>query len=449
MYVLLLTTAGIGQVAAMVGLPQIITRAVSRNLHAVGFIARQVFPLIVMGSLVAGSGVTGYLIWFADVEQFLPLVACIALVASQGVWVFAESLAFGKQQMHFSSLLNMGGSVCWLAIVFLLPARFCTVEFIVGAFAAIQLLRSLVYVFLEWRYGYFAGGAVEEKSPDLTRISFLKQSLPLFGTNVLTIPISQLPILFLAKFSGTAQVGYFGIGNRLVAPLFLVSGSLMSAVFPILSRSYVEDRPRFSMLIQRLFWGLAAVGFLFAFLFGMFSKEIVLVLFGNGYAEGIIPFAIQVWTACIMMMLSFVGNIFLSANKERTLVALSIFNGIVIGVSSYVGAHFGAFGLAISSWGGLVAGFALHWFVLRRKIMTEPFTMKFAEVSIFSIYIVLSGVVLLLAPVSFIIRAGTLVLVTAVLAMIGRSQVSELLQYLRRTLSGNAGASAATILSGK
>ena len=430
-YVLILTAVSIAQVIAMLGLPQIIIRAVSRNSDALTLIAKEVLPLVVSGSFVAGIGVAAYLLMFANAVPSLALVAGMVLVVSQGFWMFAESLAFGKQQMHYSSILNVGGSLFWAAMVFLLPQRYFSVEIVLLGFSIIQISRSISYLFIEWRNNYFRKDQHNTPARDYSRSSFLKQSLPLFGTNVLTIPISQLPILFLGKFSGIAEVGYFGLGNRLVAPLFLISGSLVTAVYPILAHSFVQDRQGYIAQVQKLFLGLSAVGFFFSLTLGLFSKEIVLVFFGAQYSPGIIPFAIQIWTACIIMMLSFIGNLFLSANKERTLVLLSVSNCVIIGASSYIGARFGALGLAMGSWASFVVGFCVHWIFVRRKIMTTALAPKHIETVIFLSYILLSALTLYLNDIPFLERAAVYVSGIIVAVVIARNQLLELMAYLR------------------
>jgi len=430
-YILILTAVSIAQVAAVLGLPQIIIRSVSRKNDALFFIARQALPLLLGGIMAASAGLVGYLFFFTDVNQPGFLIAGATLVTAQGLWAFAEALAFGRQQMHFSSFLNVASSVCWAIVIFGLPENLFSIKVVIAVFSFIQILRASVYLLIEWRSGYFKTKETDRNVSELTRASLVKQSLPLFGTNILSIPVTLLPILFLGRFSGTTEVGFYGIGNRLLAPLALVSGSLMTAVYPILAQSFIDDRGVFITQVQKLFLGLMFVGFLFALTVAVFSKEFVLIVFGPHFAPGITPFAIQAWIACNIMMHSFIGNLFLSANKERTLVSLSVFNGVVIGVASYYGAHFGALGLSFASWGSLVFGFAVHWFVVRRKIASDSFRPRYLETALFAFYVLLGIITPLFADFSLALRAVIFVAGIALLLFLGRSQMGELRAYIR------------------
>jgi O-antigen/teichoic acid export membrane protein len=205
------------------------------------------------------------------------------------------------------------------------------------------------------------------------------QSLPLYGTQLLTIPISQLPLLFLGQFSAKSEVAFYGIGNKLVLPILIITENLLSALYPILAQNYVHDKLSYLKRSRKFFLSISFSGIFIAIIFSILSKQIVSILFGVKYLEASRPLLIQIWISINMILLSFIGTIFLSSNNEKLMIKLSLFNGIFIGTASYIGSHYGAQGLALSIWISLLIGFLLHWYFIRRlKLIVINRTLEFA-----------------------------------------------------------------------
>ncbi len=430
-YTIILAAVAMGQVIAALGMPQIIIRTVSRNVTSLASVAREVFPVVTAGTSLSALAVASFLHVFASVTSVYVLLASSCLVLAYGFWAFAEALAYGRRQMEFSSLLNVGSSIAWAATIFLLPARDFSVQTVVVAFSIIQLIRPALYFLLEWRSKYFAGWGSRGLEPVASRKVFLKQSMPLFGTNILTLPITLLPVLFLGRFSGTEQVGFYGVGNKFVSPLSLISTSLLIAIYPVLAHEYANDGQNFLRQGFHLFHSIWIVSVAFAWALGMFGREIILTTFGQRYALAIVPFVLQLWTSCIIVALSFVGYVFVSADKENLMVRLSLFNAIVIGVSTFVGSHFGALGLAISSVGSYFIGFAVHWYVLRRSTLIGKPSPTGLERDAFILYVSLALVSTFSLSAPLVDRGILFSLGTLILFLVSRQQISATLKYVR------------------
>lgn len=363
-YTIILTAVGIGQVISTLGLKQIIIREIARRNEVVSIIARKMFNILVLPIVISSFLLIIYLIFFAYIQNITLLIFSIFYLFSYVLWNIFESLAFGKQEMQLSSIIGIISSAIWLGFVLILPQQYFTLNNVFIGFVLIQIGKIGAYYLVELQRNYFYNNNLDSNIVN-TRL-LLIQSLPLYGTQLLTIPISQLPLLFLGQFSSKSEVAYYGIGNKLVLPILLITENLLAAIYPILAQNFVIDRSSYIERSKKFFLAISFSGIFIAIIFSILSKQIVSILFGIKYLEASKPLLTQIWISMNMVLLSFIGTIFLSSNNERLMIKLSLFNGIFIGTASFIGSHYGAKGLALSIWISLLIGFLLHWYFVRK-----------------------------------------------------------------------------------
>jgi O-antigen/teichoic acid export membrane protein len=418
---------------ASLGLPQIITRIIARRGSVLKIVKTISWPLIIM-AVLTNFGLGLYLFFFNGLSEWIVLIAAVVLSMSQVLWMILESFAFGKQQMEFSSILGSASSLVWLLFVFMIPHAHFSLTLIVAGFSTIQLLRSLAYGILEQQSGYFRknNNSSEIENSEERRSIFL-QSFPLFGTGLLSLLTTQIPIMFLGHFSGAKEVGYYGIGNKLMMPLMTLTNMLIAAAYPLLSKHYVDNRDQFNKYVRKLFLAIPFIGIIFGLTIGLFSKEIVVLVFGKNFSPAIEPFFIQIWIILIIVSLSFIASLFLATNNENLMVKLSIFNGLVIGGSSYVGSHYGAIGLAVGSLISFVVGFSLHWYFLN-KLIGRIFQPLFL-ISIVVPFFILSMVGFLFINTSLPLRIVIMFGILTLFVLFHKKSIMELFCDLRAILS--------------
>ena len=363
-YTLILTAIGIAQVVSSLGLRQIIIREIARFEDTTKNVAKKSFTLTLIAFIVTSISLIFYLLNVEKYNGGLIILFAIILLLSQVIWNIAEAFSFGKQEMQYSAIIGLAGTIIWFLIIFITPGKLLNLNLIILLLVIVQLIRSLTIVFWEWRNKYF--NQILSPSRLIGSKELFMQSLPLYGSSLLSIPITQLPIIFLGNFSGRAEVGYYGLGNRLIVPLSIVSAHLLNAIYPILSKDFISDKKSFYTNCRRFFLAIFIIGLLVSCSVSLFGKEIVSILFGLKYEPAIKPFSIQALTALNFIMHSFLGTIFLATDKEKLMVKLSVFNGVFIGIANFWGAHYGAEGLALSTFCSLIVGFSFHWFFINK-----------------------------------------------------------------------------------
>jgi len=366
-FTLILTTIGMAQVFGSLGLRLVVIREIARNGRNLYQIARKTLSLSLLGFALTGIPLALYLLLVEKIASPALLAISILLLLSQILWNFAEPLTFGKEQMQFSSIIGSVFAVLWFALVFALPGWIRDLTSLLTLYLLIQLVKSLVYLFLIWRQRYFRAPEDGESEERIGYGRILSQSLPLYISGILNASITQLPILFLSRHSGAVEVAYFGLGSKLSLPFVLVYSNMMNAIYPLLARLYREnDAADFARHLKNLFLAVWLAGIAISFVLSLFSADIIRLLFGAKFAAAAPSFSVLLWVTLNHMIHACMGLVFLAADKERLMVKLSVFNGLLTGVAAYWGSYYGAAGLAIATFIGLSVSYLVHWHFVQK-----------------------------------------------------------------------------------
>lgn len=349
-------------------------------------------------------------------------------------WDVTETFAFSIGQMQISAWLSVISSLFWFALVFTITPALMTLEVVFYTFVGVQIVKSLFYFWWEWRKQYFESGSCSAGYM-ISSSELLRQSMPIYGTNLLSLPVSQIPLMFLAAFSGMNQVAYYGIGNRLTQPIQMMFVNIYPAIFPLLSVSAINDIESFKQNIEKMFTILAFSGILIATILSLLGHEFVVLLFGDKYILAVVPLSAQLWVAIQSMMFGLVGLIFVAMNREHTMVRLSLVNALLIGTFSFIGSHYGATGLSIALFLSGIVGFTIHWHFIK-NILPDMIRWK-KEFKVFFSYIILSTLSYSLLDRSFVIRVGVFITVLFVLRLIFSSEIKQIVNIALKTIDLN------------
>ena len=95
-----------------------------------------------VSTLVSVAVMMGYYVLVKhEQDQFIIAITAIMIMNSGLVDIF-ENLAFGRQVMRFTSLLNMANSLLWVAGLYLIPLAYLTVQAVILYYVFLQVLTD-------------------------------------------------------------------------------------------------------------------------------------------------------------------------------------------------------------------------------------------------------------------------------------------------------------------
>jgi O-antigen/teichoic acid export membrane protein len=359
--------ASIGFIIASLGFRQVIIRESARYPEKSSSILFSSLIIRVISGVITAFGVLIYIYFANNGLTFSFAYIAIVLLGGQLLWDSVESIAFGHQRMQHSSSINMAGSVLWVIMVWIVPAWLLTPLIVSAAFAFLQLFKAGIYFIVGKKYRLYQFLILPGDVFGNIR-SLISGSLPFYWLALLTSVTNQIPILLLAQRSGSAEVGLYNIGFRLLNPLQMLIQTAIVALYPMLAKYERSQIEQFMKMVKRALIGLCVIGTISALAISLIRTEVVVVLFGKGYLPSADAMMYQCWYTLIYAIFCLIGTVLAARDKQRWLAWLSTVYAIITMPILWYASASGAKGLAIGIVIAAILNFTYHWYYFEKSL---------------------------------------------------------------------------------
>jgi polysaccharide transporter, PST family len=147
------------------------------------------------------------------------------------------------------------------------------------------------------------------------------EAWPLGLSTIVSTALQQGPLLALSFFSVEA-VGLFNAANKIPQQLFIVPLAVRATTFPLISQSWVQDRPRFTRQLALLIKGSLLLSIPIAIFGAGIAGPAIGLIFGNPFAGAAVPFTLLLITFAFMFPGILVGEALIAAGFQRLNLAV-------------------------------------------------------------------------------------------------------------------------------
>jgi O-antigen/teichoic acid export membrane protein len=147
--------------------------------------------------------------------------------------------------------------------------------------------------------------------------------------------------------------------------------TLLTAIFPMLSRLAIHDSKKFVFRIKSLLNITIMLGIWASFSFALFSHNVVEFLYGNVYKTTAEIIVIQCWYTLLFAIFCIIGTVLSALDKHRLLSFLSMIYTIISLPLFYLGSKDGAIGLSIAFVISAFINMTYHWIIFRKALDNE------------------------------------------------------------------------------
>ncbi|MBQ6219851.1 MAG: flippase [Methanosphaera sp.] len=174
----------------------------------------------------------------------------------------------------------------------------------------------------------------------------IKNSIPFGITTVFTSIYFWIASILLTFLSGSVAVGLFSSSQKLILVLSSLFLLISSAVFPVMSQLFVDDKEKLNGLYQKMLKFMLILSIPICIGVVFYSTDIINIIFGSEYLDSVMCLNVLIW-ACIFMFLSGTTSTLLNAiNKQVFVTKVAMFgaifsvivNVVLIIKYSYIGA---------------------------------------------------------------------------------------------------------------
>lgn len=214
-------------------------------------------------------------------------------------WVlFPQWLFQGLEKMGFITLFNIIAKFFFTVSIFI---------FIRGRndYELVALINSIGYLISGFGAFFYSLSVLKIKFilPSFSEIKeqFL-EGWYLFISSISTNLYTSTNSIILGIFTNDTLVGYYTAAEKLIKAILFLGTPLHQALFPFMSKIYSDNKNKAMIIFSSMIKNVAIISFVLSLLLCLFSNYIISALFGNGYSESKIIFAILAWVVFFGMV---------------------------------------------------------------------------------------------------------------------------------------------------
>ncbi|MDM8543267.1 flippase [Desulfococcaceae bacterium HSG9] len=237
------------------------------------------------------------------------LGSCVALDNLGGSF---NAVFQAHEKMHYEAIIisfsNLIMSVVGFAILYYSPGilLFCLV-YTFGA--TLRASSACVWCLKKYDRPIF--------SLDIEFIyELFRKGLPFALVMIFIHIYGYIDTLILAAYCENEIVGYYNAAYRLVeAPLFIIQ-SLSTAIFPALSRLYVQDKTQLAGIVQQFFQKAVALGLSISLVVAILSEDLIKLIYGKEYEPAAAVLPILIFSIAIIMPNTICGSTIRAIDRQ-------------------------------------------------------------------------------------------------------------------------------------
>jgi O-antigen/teichoic acid export membrane protein len=198
--------------------------------------------------------------------------------------------------------------------------------------AAIILLEPILYAigFIYFRVRFY-GSLWKLSFSKSTAISILKDSFPLIFATAFFAVYARIDQVMIKNMIDTQNVGLYDAAVRISEIWYFLPNIIITSLFPAIINAQKISSSMYYRRIKRLFFIVIITSTLTALLTSIFSKYLILIIFGSGFIGALTVLNIYVWSN-IGATLTLLAQQLLIAENASRIISVNIFLGMVVNV---------------------------------------------------------------------------------------------------------------------
>ena len=336
-----------GVVVANFGLDTLMVREVSRDHLQGNRFLSSALGFKVISSLVVMAGLFGLFSLFLDDRAMIRLLAVFSIVIclnslSQSFWFYGD--AFQKFRSHavlwaLSNLIKV--PIVWFFISVRQDLAMVVYALVIAEL--ISLLISGCWVRLNF-------GVVLSDLSFRSMAPLFKKGWPLAAVFILTAIYSRVDLMMLEVIKGEKAVGMYSAAYRLIEFLGIIPVTVTVVALPGLAADYSTDMEAFRAGFYKTLKVLGVAGGAIGLLLYLFSKQIVLLLYGPMFSDSVVSLSILSGVVFFLFVNGYLAYVTIAANNDRAVVLILVISTIVnILLNLYLIPRYSHVGAAIST----------------------------------------------------------------------------------------------------
>lgn len=169
-----------------------------------------------------------------------------------------------------------------------------------------------------------AGVPVRVYVDRLPILALIRTGASIGASNAIWPLMLYLPIFLVANMVGTAEAGWLGAAQRIVAALVSFSALYFFNLFPTMARGLKEDRARWEAMMESSFRIIAWASIGFSMMVASAADVIIVLVFGDAFSVAAPVFAILIWLLPLRLLSGHSRWTLLAGERQELLLVAEV-----------------------------------------------------------------------------------------------------------------------------
>jgi len=314
-----------GVVVANFGLDTLMVREVSRDTLQGNRFLSTVLGFKIISSLVVMAGLYTLFKMFLNNEAMIRLLAVFSIVIclnslSQSFWYYGDAF----QKFKFHAVLWASSNVIKVPLVWFLTSSRQDLSMVIYALViaeVISLIISGCWVGLHFRL-VLSDLSFKSMAP------LFKKVWPLSVVFILSAIYFRIDLMMLEVMKGEKAVGMYSAAYKLIEFLSIIPGTVTVAALPGLSADYSTNMEGFRASFYKTLTVLGVGGGVLGLLLYLFSKQIVLLLYGPLFSDSVLSLSILSGVVFFLFVNGYLAYAMIATNSDRPVALILVISTI-------------------------------------------------------------------------------------------------------------------------
>lgn len=164
----------------------------------------------------------------------------------------------------------------------------------------------------------------------------LKESIPFWMTSVFVIIYFRMDMIMLSIMKGDEAVGWYAASYRLIDGLSIIPSILMSVMFPVFSKCYVDSKNSLELAFKKSFKFLIIISIPIGVGITILADEIIMLFYGGEYLPSVAALKILIWASVLSFINCTPSMLLNSTNKQRYLMTVTFIGATLNTLLNYM-----------------------------------------------------------------------------------------------------------------
>ncbi|VAW49609.1 hypothetical protein MNBD_GAMMA03-272 [hydrothermal vent metagenome] len=310
-------------ILALMGIDIFVLKETSQNISSSESILKNALFVCSISSILCTGGMIGvvHILNYSNEIKYLVTILSLALFPMVICQVY-ESVFIAHQKQQFYFITFFIGNFFKVIIGYFCIVHRPDLSWLMWIITASMMLSLIGTIYVSHKKLFnLKKSFFDIKKWYSHKINF--QTMKIFSfISIGMVIFTRIDIILISKIRGEIETGIYSIANKFIYLAYLLLIGITTAMYPRLNKHYKDSMQTFKKKYYQYKGIIFGVICFCSITIHLYSKSIIVFVYGQEYLEAMIPLKILLWSIFPMGFMLFYYNILLILNQQKAILKI-------------------------------------------------------------------------------------------------------------------------------